>query len=160
MADEERLQARISSNAGQSTDRAASNKLLFTLQGHIRDSTRQVLIALSPNLRLSHEQLLNEFEQLINPDSETSVQSRGVAAAPQGAHLLARMLVIPNICFPGLQRQSHTSFGGASDLDVQLFSPERLYKFTRLPLLTTRLAPAFTLAQADFALQAPNLSFG
>ncbi|KAL0030750.1 hypothetical protein WJX77_004631 [Trebouxia sp. C0004] len=51
------------------------------LQGHIRESMRQVLIALSPNLGIPQEHLLSEFDQLIAPDSETYIQSRGFAAA-------------------------------------------------------------------------------
>ena len=75
--------------AGQSAvvPRAIS---VVNLQGHIRGSMRKVLIALSTNLGISQEHLLSEFDQLIAPDSETHIQSRGFAAglasvdSPQG----------------------------------------------------------------------------
>lgn len=50
---------------------------VVNLQGHIRESMRKVLIALSPNLGISQEHLLSEFDQLIAPGSDTHIQSRG-----------------------------------------------------------------------------------
>ncbi|DBA71141.1 TPA: PSII 6.1 kDa protein, variant 3 [Trebouxia sp. C0005] len=47
------------------------------LQGHIRESMRKVLIALSPKLGISQEHLLSEFDQLLAPGSQTHIQSCG-----------------------------------------------------------------------------------
>ena len=65
---------------------------VVNLQGHIRESMRKVLIALSPNLGISQEHLLSEFDQLIAPGCDTHMQSRdfefaaGLASldSPQG----------------------------------------------------------------------------
>ncbi len=72
------LQAMITS--GQTTVEPRAIDVVI-MQGHIRESMRQVLIALSPNLGIPQEHLLSEFDQLIAPDSETHIQSRSLAAA-------------------------------------------------------------------------------
>ena len=42
------------------------------MQGHIRKSMREVLIAMSPSIGIASERLLAEFEQLVDLDTHTA----------------------------------------------------------------------------------------
>ena len=62
------------------------------LQEHLRESMRKVLIALSPNLGISQEQLLGEFEQLTTPETNIPTdQPRAIKTAASPAAETARL---------------------------------------------------------------------
>lgn len=66
-------------SAGLALLRTPLRAMRNCLQGYVRESMKQMLVALSPNIGMSAELLLAQYEQLTPPEASTS-------AAPTHKH--------------------------------------------------------------------------
>lgn len=73
-----RLPAAVVCGTGQSVE-TTLRATRSCLQGYVRESVKQMLVALSPNIGMSAEHLLAQYEQLTPPEASTS-------AAPKRKH--------------------------------------------------------------------------